>query len=947
MGVTPAMTGLSGLSGMVGGFSPGRLEDILQFALAGGEPYEASTIDGLPMLRSLEPYGTYRQPRQGRAWLFDGVDDFANRGARLTSGSPTALTVSAWVKPTSFASEGTIAGEWDGNNNNRSSLIRFTSGGAFLVAVNNTGLGADNYIATTTPTVTLNQWVHVSFTYSPSGVVVYINGSIAAVTTSGSIPSSLFNTSASFVLGVNSLSSVTQRLQGRIRDVRVYNVAKTAPEIAAIFAGNDDTTGLLAWYPCNEESGTVGYDISGNGNHLTLTNITQSTFHATDTAVTSNRNNSDGYRLSGSVYIPKRLSDNLAADGNALTATGRSPYPANVEVPCITGDGSTVYVDTGSPLIPATADFEISLWYFHPFAGANAIRTIIDQRDSLNAGLVAVIANSSTTFSNSANKLVLALGASAFTVFQSSVDMIPDTWNHIAVRRVGNDFELRLNQVTVGTGTRSFSVSQSQNFGILVSRVGASLSSYGNGRVTDFRITTAGVTKYFPLQGGPGSSNTNRDVHWVADDGTYGVVANAITNGTVSTIWANRCPNAEDWCVNHGGKLAANGSFVPGNITGNLAADGNEKTLSAGKFGNPYSRINFNPFTAAELNGLGTETAYARGLERQSVAPINTKFRRTATTGDDRFFTTGTALTGANLSSAEKFVTVQDDPTAYQILVKTNNAGTSSSTQFTLPATGTYDVDWGDGIVETKTGAATHTYPVAGNYVIKVTGGLTSIAFNNGGDRLKLLEIQNWGDVVWSSFNGAYWGCSNCLFTATDSLVLPADCASSFRQCTAFNQSVSSWNTSAVTSMFAMFTNCSVFNQSVSNFNTSLVTNMGSMFSGCANFNQPVENFDTASVTLMTFMFNATTAIKQSFANFSLASLGASAMTNFAITTNINTTSTTTNYDATLIAWAAQLPLSFAQSPNFGTAQYSAGEAATARAALVTAGWTIADGGQY
>ena len=33
----------------------------------------------------------------------------------------------------------------------------------------------------------------------------------------------------------------------------------------------------------------------------------------------------------------------------------------------------------------------------------------------------------------------------------------------------------------------------------------------------------------------------------------------------------------------------------------------------------------------------------------------------------------------------------------FTILVKTDNVGTSSDNQFTLPWTGTYSVDWGDG----------------------------------------------------------------------------------------------------------------------------------------------------------------------------------------------------------------------------------------------------------
>jgi hypothetical protein len=107
---------------------------------------------------------------------------------------------------------------------------------------------------------------------------------------------------------------------------------------------------------------------------------------------------------------------------------------------------------------------------------------------------------------------------------------------------------------------------------------------------------------------------------------------------------------------------------------------------------------------------------------------------------------------------------------AFQILVKTDNAGTSNSDQFTFPATaGTYDIDWGDGSSDTGvSGSQTHTYASAGEYVIKVTGGLTALAFNNGGDKLKLLELQNWGDIVWSTFSLAFYGCSNLQITATD-----------------------------------------------------------------------------------------------------------------------------------------------------------------------------------
>ena len=94
---------------------------------------------------------------------------------------------------------------------------------------------------------------------------------------------------------------------------------------------------------------------------------------------------------------------------------------------------------------------------------------------------------------------------------------------------------------------------------------------------------------------------------------------------------------------------------------------------------------------------------------------------------------------------------------------------------------------------------------------------------------------------------------------------------------------------------------------------------MLAMFSNCSSLKADLSGLDIASVT-----------------NF----------TNFANDTQINDTGTTTNYDNTLISWAAQTPVS-GLNVHFGTAQYSLGGAAeAARTTLVTTYlWTITDGG--
>jgi hypothetical protein len=152
-------------------------------------------------------------------------------------------------------------------------------------------------------------------------------------------------------------------------------------------------------------------------------------------------------------------------------------------------------------------------------------------------------------------------------------------------------------------------------------------------------------TYLYPLQEGDGT--TIYEVGSTGNDGT-------LTNATLVDAWANRTNVVKDHCIEYGGRVDS-GIFVPGNLVGSNAANGSAKTLSAGKFGNPYSRLNTNPFLAAELNGLGMETAYEVTDDRQSVSPTDTKFSRTDSDGDDRFTTFSDALTGSDLTDMESY----------------------------------------------------------------------------------------------------------------------------------------------------------------------------------------------------------------------------------------------------------------------------------------------------
>lgn len=106
--------------------------------------------------------------------------------------------------------------------------------------------------------------------------------------------------------------------------------------------------------------------------------------------------------------------------------------------------------------------------------------------------------------------------------------------------------------------------------------------------------------------------------------------------------------------------------------------------------------------------------------------------------------------------------------------VKTDNAGVSDSFSFTIPTRPgyayNYTVVWGDGNTDVGvTGDITHAYDTAGEKTIKIYGIFSQFYFNIGGDRLKLLSIDAWGDVQYSSNNNmerSFYGASNLYYIA-------------------------------------------------------------------------------------------------------------------------------------------------------------------------------------
>ncbi|MCA0232113.1 MAG: BspA family leucine-rich repeat surface protein [Bacteroidetes bacterium] len=198
---------------------------------------------------------------------------------------------------------------------------------------------------------------------------------------------------------------------------------------------------------------------------------------------------------------------------------------------------------------------------------------------------------------------------------------------------------------------------------------------------------------------------------------------------------------------------------------------------------------------------------------------------------------------------------------------KTNNQGTSNSTSITLPVYGTYDVDWNnDGIYDqfNLTDAQTHNFGTAGTYTVAIRGNLTSIIFANGGDKSKILSVDQWGDIAWGGLRRAFQGCSNFNITATDApnLSNATDMSEAFQGATSFNANINHWDISTITTLFATFSGATNFNQPLASWSVSNVTDFTEMFSYASNFNQPLNGWvlSTASnknITMSKMFYDA------------------------------------------------------------------------------------------
>ena len=175
---------------------------------------------------------------------------------------------------------------------------------------------------------------------------------------------------------------------------------------------------------------------------------------------------------------------------------------------------------------------------------------------------------------------------------------------------------------------------------------------------------------------------------------------------------------------------------------------------------------------------------------------------------------------------------------------------TSANEEIMIPAGGmggSYTVTWGDASISTNVlGDQTHVYEEPGTYIVSIYGDFTRIYLPyHPENSLKLLSIEQWGDIRWESMRGAFNGATNMVYRATDTPDLSAvtDTSEMFRFALRFNGNLSNWDVSSVTDMSDMFSIAGAFNGDISTWNVSSVTDMSNMFLATNSFDQNLGNW--------------------------------------------------------------------------------------------------------
>ncbi|MFW0837854.1 MAG: DUF2341 domain-containing protein [Candidatus Komeilibacteria bacterium] len=375
---------------------------------------------------------TYTLGKPGWGMQFDPTNEYVSIPDH-TALKPTEITVEAWVKPGTTMSNNRIISKTEVSGYTMGMAIDGTADSNFYVYRDggyiNAGWDVSNFSSGT--------WYHMVGTYDGQYIKFYVNGDLKeSVDAIGNYPITYI--ANNLCIGIEAGGTTctdTRDFDGVIDEVKIFDYARTQAQIAYDYNGGKP----VGWWPLDNNEGITAMDISGNGNHGTLTDMDPAT-------------------------------DWL--DGTSCQYEG-----------CLDFDGMDDYVDISSYDI-STPSFTASLWFNMTTLEDSDYNILLQQTDSGSGTGRTFLGIHTTT-----NDIFTNIGNSQLTS-----GIIPDTgtWYHAVVSFDGSNLKLYVNGKLENSTT---DVLESANASILIG-AGKSFSAtqFFDGKLDDVRIYNYDLT---------------------------------------------------------------------------------------------------------------------------------------------------------------------------------------------------------------------------------------------------------------------------------------------------------------------------------------------------------------------------------------------------------------------------------------------------------------------
>jgi hypothetical protein len=216
----------------------------------------------------------------GGSFSFDGTDDYISGLDASFMNGATEGTFEAWINTNSITQGGSYSGVYDiiiGKASGPDNAFGFNSSGYLLLRLNSVNTSGNTI-------VNLNSWNHVVGTWNSTNVKIYLNGvlDVDYASAGRSWEASVYSTQ----IGRMYVGSAAGSFTGKIANTRVYNRALSASEVLQNYQSEQyrfegpagiPTNGLQLWLDAGNldsypGTGTTWYDLSSQGNHMTLVN---------------------------------------------------------------------------------------------------------------------------------------------------------------------------------------------------------------------------------------------------------------------------------------------------------------------------------------------------------------------------------------------------------------------------------------------------------------------------------------------------------------------------------------------------------------------------------------------------------------------------------------------------------------------------------------------------